>query len=114
MNEGTRGETYNIGGKNEMQNLKIVEMIADRVEERVGPFEGKPRRDLITFVTDRPGHDWRYAIDCSKIEKELGWQPEESFETGLDKTIQWYQENDAWIARIKSGDYQDWVEKHYG
>jgi dTDP-glucose 4,6-dehydratase len=75
---------------------------------------GKPRRDLITFVKDRPGHDLRYAIDCTKIEKELGWLPQESFETGIRKTIGWYLDHQEWVARVKSGEYLNWIQTHYG
>ena len=107
------GETYNVGGKNEMENITVVETIADILDELVG-VEGEPRRSLITFVTDRPGHDRRYAIDCSKIEKDLGWEPRETFETGLRKTIQWYLDNAEWVAQVQSGEYRDWIEKQYG
>lgn len=106
--QGRVGETYNIGGHNEVENLDVVKTICIILEELV---PGKPEgvdsyQDLITFVKDRPGHDKRYAIDASKIEKELGWVPEETFETGLRKTVQWYLENRAWWERVLSGDYQ--------
>lgn len=89
-------------------------MIADLLDERLGRLSGISRRDLITFVKDRPGHDLRYAIDCTKIEKTLGWTPSESFETGLDKTIQWYMDHQAWVDHIRSGEYTEWMMKHYG
>lgn len=113
MQSGKDGETYNIGGKNEMENLRMVEMICDLVDESLGTPAGA-RRDLITFVKDRPGHDRRYAIDFSKIQKELGWRPAESLSTGLRKTIDWYLENRDWVARVKSGAYQEWIRQHYG
>ncbi|KAB0302259.1 dTDP-glucose 4,6-dehydratase [Vibrio fortis] len=108
VTEGLVGETYNIGGHNEKRNLEVVETICDLLEE-LEP--SKPQgldayRDLITFVTDRPGHDVRYAIDASKIQRELGWVPEETFESGIRKTVVWYLENTQWWQRVLSGDYQ--------
>ena len=108
VTEGEVGETYNIGGHNEKKNIEVVEAICDLLEE-LAP--NKPSgvvhyRDLITFVKDRPGHDARYAIDASKIERKLGWVPEESFETGLRKTVQWYLENKQWWERVLSGAYR--------
>lgn len=114
MKRGTRGETYNIGGRFESGNIDTVVMICDLLDEMVPKVEGTSRRDLITFVKDRPGHDLRYAIDCSKLEKELGWAPLESFETGIKKTIRWYLDNSRWVQRVKSGAYLDWVKQHYG
>ncbi|WP_386083020.1 dTDP-glucose 4,6-dehydratase [Vreelandella sp. F11] len=102
--EGKVGETYNIGGHNEKANLTVVETLCDLLQELV-PQETS-YRDLITFVTDRPGHDVRYAIDASKIERELGWVPEETFETGLRKTVQWYLANETWWKRVQDGSYQ--------
>ncbi|OWV29257.1 dTDP-glucose 4,6-dehydratase [Halomonas campaniensis] len=102
--EGQVGETYNIGGHNEKANLTVVETLCDLLQELV-PQETS-YRDLITFVTDRPGHDVRYAIDASKIERELGWIPEETFETGLRKTVQWYLANETWWKRVQDGSYQ--------
>ena len=94
MQRGRKGQTYNIGGRNEMQNLDVVHLICDLIDGMAGPLkEGGLRRKLVTFVKDRPGHDRRYAIDCAKIEHELGWRPDESFETGLKKTIRWYLDN---------------------
>ena len=113
--KGQVGETYNIGGHNEKRNLQVVETICDLLDELVpgsddrGARTGRPRRsyrELITFVKDRPGHDRRYAIDASKIERELGWKPEETFETGLRKTVQWYLDNRDWWQRVLSGDYR--------
>ncbi|MCB8889538.1 dTDP-glucose 4,6-dehydratase [Halomonas malpeensis] len=102
--KGQIGETYNIGGHNEKANLTVVEMLCDLLQELV-PQE-TAYRDLITFVTDRPGHDIRYAIDAGKIERELGWTPQETFETGLRKTVQWYLDNQAWWKRVQDGSYQ--------
>ena len=102
--EGVVGETYNIGGHNEKANLTVVETLCDLLQELV-PQETS-YRDLIQFVTDRPGHDVRYAIDASKIERELGWVPEETFETGLRKTVQWYLANETWWKRVQDGSYQ--------
>ncbi|MBM4152238.1 MAG: dTDP-glucose 4,6-dehydratase [Kiritimatiellaceae bacterium] len=114
MNKGKRGETYNVGGRCEMPNLRVVEMICDLLDEMIGPLANHAsRRELITFVKDRPGHDRRYAIDCSKIQQELGWDPAETFKTGLKKTVQWYLENPEWVARVRSGEYQKWMTKNY-
>lgn len=119
MRNGTRGETYNIGGRCERSNIEVVEAICDLVDELHPGFVGEPeqssssRRDLIAFVADRPGHDRRYAIDCGKIERELGWRPGESFETGLRKTVEWYLENLAWVEGVRSGDYRRWIEENY-
>jgi len=108
VSRGKVGETYNIGGHNEKRNLEVVETICDLLEELAPKKpEGVVRyRDLITFVKDRPGHDVRYAIDASKIERELGWKPQETFETGLRKTVQWYLDNRIWWERVLSGEYQ--------
>ncbi|MBW7908194.1 MAG: dTDP-glucose 4,6-dehydratase [Kiritimatiellae bacterium] len=115
MQRGARGQTFNIGGRNEMKNIDVVNLICDLVEELAPPLPGgKKRRDLITFVKDRPGHDRRYAIDCAKIERELGWKPAESFDTGLRKTIQWYLDHPQWVQRVRSGEYQKWIASHYG
>ena len=113
MKRGSRGQTYNIGGRCEMANLDTVNMLCDLLDEMVPRSDQSSRRDLITFVKDRPGHDLRYAIDCSKLEKESGWAPRESFESGLRKTIQWYLDNPQWVQRVKSGEYLKWVEEHY-
>ena len=114
MNGGKRGQTYNIGGNMEMENIVIVEMICDIVDELCGPDSAGPRRNLITFVKDRPGHDRRYAIDFSKLTNHLAWHPGESFQSGLRKTIRWYMDNAAWVERVRSGEYQAWMKEHYG
>ena len=114
MKEGTRGQTYNIGGRCELANIDTVKMVCDLLDEMVPKADRTSRRDLITYVKDRPGHDLRYAIDCSKLEKELGWTPLESFETGLRKTIQWYLDNSHWVQRVRNGEYLNWVRQHYG
>jgi dTDP-glucose 4,6-dehydratase len=111
MENGRRGETYNIGGHAEMENIAIVEMICDLLDE-LSP-SGYLRRTLITFVQDRPGHDRRYAIDFSKLKRERGWSPKESFASGLRKTVLWYLENRAWSDRIISGEYQSWFQENY-
>lgn len=107
VTEGTIGETYNVGGHNEKANIDVVQAICDLLEELV---PNKPEgvaayQDLITYVTDRPGHDARYAIDASKIERELGWKPEETFESGIRKTVEWYLNNEAWWTRVQNGSY---------
>jgi dTDP-glucose 4,6-dehydratase len=108
VTEGVIGETYNIGGHNEKTNLEVVETICALLEELAPkkPAGVNNYRDLITFVKDRPGHDARYAIDASKIERELGWVPDETFETGLRKTVQWYLDNTSWWERVLSGAYR--------
>jgi dTDP-glucose 4,6-dehydratase len=114
MRHGKRGETYNIGANNEMENIRVVEMICDILDELHTGAENRPCRELITFVKDRPGHDRRYAIDSTKLRQALDWRPEESFESGLRKTIEWYLEHQAWVDRVKSGEYQSWIKAHYG
>lgn len=114
INCGVRGETYNIGGETEMQNIDVVEMICDILDKAVERPGNRSRRDLIAFVKDRPGHDRRYAIDFTKLKKELNWTPEESFESGMEKTVKWYIDNQDWVSRVKSGEYLSWIEEHYG
>ncbi len=109
---GKAGETYNIGGSNEKPNIEIVYRICDLLDE-VAPAKGVSRRELITFVKDRPGHDRRYAIDARKIERELQWKPKETFDTGLRKTVRWYLENEAWVRDVTSGSYREWIATHY-
>ncbi|MFC1859916.1 dTDP-glucose 4,6-dehydratase [Thermodesulfobacteriota bacterium] len=114
MQQGRIGETYNIGGSSELENIKVVEMICDILDEHEKIIDKKARRELITFVTDRPGHDRRYAIDFKKVREALGWVPEESFESGLRETIGWYLNNHLWVERVKSGEYRSWMEEQYG
>jgi dTDP-glucose 4,6-dehydratase len=109
---GKPGETYNIGGSNEKPNIEIVHRVCDLLDE-VSPAKGGSRRELITFVKDRPGHDRRYAIDARKIERELQWKPKETFDTGLRKTVRWYLENEAWVRDVTSGSYREWIATHY-
>jgi dTDP-glucose 4,6-dehydratase len=106
VEKGRVGETYNIGGVNEQRNIDVVHMICDLVDEMRPDGGGDPRRQLVTYVEDRPGHDFRYAIDCSKIQRELGWRPRETFESGLRKTVRWYLDNSDWWEAIRSGAYQ--------
>ena len=110
--QGKPGETYNIGGSNEKPNIEIVYRICDLLDE-VSPAKGVSRRELITFVKDRPGHDRRYAIDARKIQRELQWKPKETFDTGLRKTVRWYLENEAWVRDVTSGGYREWIATHY-
>lgn len=110
--EGMIGETYNIGGHNEKKNLDVVMTICDLLDEIV-PKEHS-YREQITYVADRPGHDRRYAIDADKINNELNWKPQETFESGIRKTVQWYLDNKNWVNNVKSGAYKSWVEKNYG
>ena len=114
LEAGTVGETYNVGGWNEMPNLDIVHTVCALLDELRPRKDGKPYVDQISFVKDRPGHDRRYAIDARKLEQQLGWKPAETFETGIRKTVQWYLENQAWVANVQSGGYREWLDKHYG
>ena len=112
LERGRLGETYNIGGWNEKTNLEVVDAICAILDE-LRP-QGAPHARLKTYVPDRPGHDKRYAIDAGKIERELGWKPLETFETGLRKTVEWYLANDDWVRGVTSGEYQNWVKAQYG
>jgi dTDP-glucose 4,6-dehydratase len=138
LEKGRLGEVYNVGGWNEKANLDIVHIVCDLLDELrpIKPDSSELEvvsgaalavshsplptsqlstyRSLITFVTDRPGHDRRYAIDARKIERELGWKPAETFETGIRKTVQWYLDNQGWVNNVLSGNYRQWVEKQYG
>lgn len=112
LESGRPGETYNVGGLNEQKNLDVVHVLCAILDE-LRP-QGAPHSRLITYVKDRPGHDRRYAIDCRKLQSELGWAPKESFETGIRKTVQWYLENSQWVAKIVSGEYREWIAGNYG
>jgi dTDP-glucose 4,6-dehydratase len=113
LEAGKLGETYNVGGWNEKANLEIVHTVCSLLDELRPRADGKPYKDQITYVTDRPGHDRRYAIDARKLQAELGWKPAETFETGIRKTVQWYLDNPDWVAHVQSGAYRDWVQKQY-
>src|SRR6185437_4539262 len=114
LGKGLVGETYNIGGWNEKANLDVVQTLCDILDELRPRSDGKRYADQITFVKDRLGHDRRYAIDASKLERELGWKPQETFETGIRKTVAWYLDNQSWVANITSGAYRNWIDKQYG
>lgn len=113
VTEGVVGETYNIGGHNEKQNIEVVKTICKILDELKPQANGQTYESLITFVKDRPGHDLRYAIDATKIQNELGWTPAETFETGIRKTVEWYLNNSEWVNRVKNGEYQSWLAKQY-
>ena len=112
LERGRLGETYNIGGWNEKSNIEIVRTVCALLDE-MQPDSVGPRERLITFVTDRPGHDRRYAIDARKIADEIGWRPAETFETGIRRTVRWYLDHAGWVEGVLSGRYQDWVQSHY-
>jgi len=113
--KGKNGQSYNIGGNNEKQNLEVVTLICDTLDKKIGlPQSGQPRRNLITFVKDRPGHDRRYAIDASFIKEQLGWEPRVTFEEGVEKTVDWYLDNQEWVSSVIDGSYQKYYEKMYG
>ncbi len=114
LEAGRLGEVYNIGGWNEKPNLNIVHTVCALLDELKPRADGNSYRAQITYVTDRPGHDRRYAIDARKIEQELGWTPAETFDTGIRKTVQWYLDNPTWVANVQSGAYKSWVAQQYG
>ena len=113
LESGRVGETYNIGGNSERKNIDVVTAICDLVDEMSPDSGSGTRRKLITYVTDRPGHDRRYAIDATKIGRELGWRPAEEFESGLRKTVAWYLKNAAWIQNVRTGAYKEWIRQNY-
>lgn len=114
LQAGKVGQTYNVGGWNEKPNLEVVEILCTALDELHPRQDGYSYATQITFVADRPGHDRRYAIDASKLERELGWMPMETFETGIRKTVAWYLGNQDWVCNVSSGAYREWVSKHYG
>lgn len=113
LDRGTPGEVYNIGGRNERPNIEIVHRICDLLDRDRPRADGRSYRAQITHVTDRPGHDRRYAIDCAKLEHELGWTPAETFDTGIRKTVAWYLANQDWVANVRTGAYASWIERNY-
>jgi dTDP-glucose 4,6-dehydratase len=113
LEAGKVGEVYNVGGWNEKANLDVVNTLCAILDELSPRADGKPYVEQINYVKDRPGHDRRYAIDATKIERELGWKPAETFETGIKKTVQWYLDNQSWVENVTSGAYQNWVGKQY-
>jgi dTDP-glucose 4,6-dehydratase len=114
LERGIVGETYNVGGGNQQSNLNVVNTLCKLLDELRPNSQYAPHSQLIRFVTDRPGHDRRYAIDARKIEREIGWHAQESFETGLRKTVQWYLDNAPWVENVTSGAYQSWMDQNYG
>lgn len=112
FHNGVLGETYNIGGNNEWTNIDLVKLLCQTMDRKLGRPEGESEK-LITYVTDRAGHDMRYAIDASKIKRELGWEPSITFEKGLEDTVEWYLSNSDWLNNVTSGDYQSYYEKQY-
>ncbi|NHQ85993.1 dTDP-glucose 4,6-dehydratase [Iodobacter sp. HSC-16F04] len=113
LEAGVVGETYNVGGWNEKPNLDVVHTICQMLDDRQPRSDGKAYAEQITYVTDRPGHDKRYAIDAGKLERELGWKPAETFETGIAKTVDWYLTHQDWVQNVTSGAYQNWIEQQY-
>jgi dTDP-glucose 4,6-dehydratase len=112
MQKGAIGNTYNIGGENEWENIKLLDRLIEIVAEEAGKSVGQ-LRGLISYVKDRPGHDRRYAIDCSKIKAELGWKQSVDFDGGLRRTVRWYLDNPRWIERVRSGEYRSWMDTNY-
>ncbi len=113
LEAGTPGETYNVGGCNEKTNLQVVTTLCDILDQESPRADGQSYREAIVFIKDRPGHDRRYAVDASKIHRELGWSPTETFESGIRKTVRWYLDNQDWVTHITSGAYREWVSRQY-
>ena len=114
LTQGEVGRTYNVGGGAERTNLELVNLLCDMLDELLPPLaSGAPRRALLTFVQDRPGHDRRYAVDASRIRDELGWRPTETLESGLLRTVRWYLDNPGWVEKVRTGAYRDWIQQHY-
>ncbi len=114
LQAGVPGETYNVGGWNEKANIEVVHVLCDLLDELQPRQDGNSHREQVVFVQDRPGHDRRYAIDATRIERELGWKPAETFESGIRKTVQWYLQHQAWVRNVTSGAYRKWMETNYG
>jgi dTDP-glucose 4,6-dehydratase len=114
LQDGRLGETYNVGGWNEKPNIEVVRTLCALLDELQPRADGQSYATQMTFVKDRPGHDRRYAIDARKLERELGWRPEETFETGLRKTVQWYLSHGDWVEEVTSGNYRTWIGQNYG
>ena len=113
LEAGQVGETYNVGGWNEKSNLDVVHLICDTLDQESPRSDGRSYREQIRFVNDRPGHDRRYAIDATRLERDLGWKPAETFETGIAKTVRWYLDNQDWVENVASGAYREWLNKQY-
>ena len=113
LENGAPGQTYNVGGRNEKTNLEVVNILCSTLDELMPKLDKSKYSSQITYVKDRPGHDRRYAIDATKIEKELGWKPQENFDTGIRKTVEWYLANPAWVNNILNGSYKNWIQKQY-
>jgi dTDP-glucose 4,6-dehydratase len=114
LEHGVTGESYNIGGNCERRNKEVVHLICDILDKKLGLINNCPRRDLIRYVSDRPGHDRRYALNTSKISKELIWEPRVAFEKGIQRTIDWYLQNGEWVEEILNGSYMEYYERQYG
>ena len=112
--KGSPGETYNIGGNSEQQNIEVIYTLCEILDMRLKRKQGKSSRKLIQFVTDRPGHDRRYAIDATKIKNELGWVPKYKFKEAIEATVDWYLNNMQWVETVRSGEYKNWIEQNYG
>ena len=113
LEKGRLGETYNVGGINEIKNIDVVTTICRKLDALRPRADGQPYESLITYVKDRPGHDRRYAIDPTKIQSEIGWKPAETFESGINKTVQWFLDHTDWIDTVRSGAYRDWLDQNY-
>jgi dTDP-glucose 4,6-dehydratase len=114
LQAGKLGNVYNIGGWNEKPNIEVVRTLCRTLDDMSPRKDGQPYESQITYVVDRPGHDRRYAIDASKLERELGWRPAETFESGIRKTVSWYLDNQDWVQNVTSGAYRDWIGRQYG